>query len=436
MLEEKLRVNLATNAHIRHKLTAYDSILAEIASSEQRQHAKRAAREKINDQVQEIADSWRPKSRSNPQHRPGERRNRRTPAATRSTMTLERNRSRRKDQAKPRHTQEGREMKAAEEILELLRLEGAAAAARTRVEPSNNEEEALQQALQKLDLEPSGVSIGKYQRRRAAIRGDLERLKRDPTIQMPATRLADVLKMHRNEGGEIASLKISFTAQMDARPRVEAGGRAARRARRTVVRNRMNEEEAHREIIDSIKNFEFQKSHQRQIISSNEPSGTTKSHQRHIDSYMIAPVQKSKRLIPPKGELRQQSAKESEDALVVAGENDALYQKSSFKMRLEEEVRQLIADENENGSIAPGKDEALTSGQYATVDFANLDLPKHYTSPPGCVPGPTALKQGDRSERPLVIRQMVATQAGGYQPIVDNSAEGPLSERLEWMDIS
>ena len=54
-LEDKLKVQLAVNAHIRHRLTQYDSILA----VNKGQDAKLAAREKVHDQVQAIADSWR-----------------------------------------------------------------------------------------------------------------------------------------------------------------------------------------------------------------------------------------------------------------------------------------------------------------------------------------------------------------------------------------
>ena len=54
-LEDRLKVQLAVNAHIRHRLTQYDSILA----SDKGHDAKLTAREIVYDQVQAIAESWR-----------------------------------------------------------------------------------------------------------------------------------------------------------------------------------------------------------------------------------------------------------------------------------------------------------------------------------------------------------------------------------------
>ncbi len=84
-LENKLKVQLAVNAHIRHRLTQYDSILA----ANKGQDAKLAAREIVYGQVIEIADSWRATSFqvSNPKLR--------TSAPKSSAATLEANRQRR-----------------------------------------------------------------------------------------------------------------------------------------------------------------------------------------------------------------------------------------------------------------------------------------------------------------------------------------------------
>ena len=54
-LEDESKVQLAVNAHIRHRLTQYDSILA----ANKGQDVKLAAREMVHGQVQAIADSWR-----------------------------------------------------------------------------------------------------------------------------------------------------------------------------------------------------------------------------------------------------------------------------------------------------------------------------------------------------------------------------------------
>ena len=55
ILEDRIKVELAVNAHIRHRLTQYDSILA----ASKWQDAKLVAREMVHGQVQAIADSWR-----------------------------------------------------------------------------------------------------------------------------------------------------------------------------------------------------------------------------------------------------------------------------------------------------------------------------------------------------------------------------------------
>lgn len=86
-LEDKLKVQLAVNAHIRHRLTQYDSILA----ANKEPDAKLTAREMVYGQVQAIADTWR-----DPKPRILEPRN---PAAT-----LEANRQRRIRESEARRT--------------------------------------------------------------------------------------------------------------------------------------------------------------------------------------------------------------------------------------------------------------------------------------------------------------------------------------------
>ena len=61
-IEDRRKVQLAVKAHIRHRLTPYDSILA----ANEGQHDKRAARDMVYSQVEAIADSWRATS-SQPQ---------------------------------------------------------------------------------------------------------------------------------------------------------------------------------------------------------------------------------------------------------------------------------------------------------------------------------------------------------------------------------
>lgn len=55
ILEDNLKVQLAVNAHIRHRLTQYDSLMV----TNKGQDAKLKARETVYSQVQAIAGSWR-----------------------------------------------------------------------------------------------------------------------------------------------------------------------------------------------------------------------------------------------------------------------------------------------------------------------------------------------------------------------------------------
>ena len=61
-IKDRRKVQLAVKAHIRHRLTPYDSILA----ANEGQHDKRAARDMVYSQVEAIANSWRATS-SQPQ---------------------------------------------------------------------------------------------------------------------------------------------------------------------------------------------------------------------------------------------------------------------------------------------------------------------------------------------------------------------------------
>jgi len=233
--DEKLRVTLAVNAHIRHKLTTYDSILGDSLGSGPREYAKRAARDQVHDQVEAIADSWREDSKGGPKDNSRKSGTRLFSAAKNSAATLEDNRSRRKAQAKQRLTEDGREEKAIEEILKLLKLDDSADDTRTTL--ADREEKGLELALKSLDLdEDSALPLTRYQRRRAAIREDLLKIKRDPNHPMINKRLAQVLKMHRNDGENVTSLGSAAVARIDAQVTTTLGDRATTKAQRSAAR--------------------------------------------------------------------------------------------------------------------------------------------------------------------------------------------------------
>lgn len=57
-LDEKSRMTLAANAHIRHKFADNDPTLSTNVASAHNLDAERIARENAYDQVQAMADSW------------------------------------------------------------------------------------------------------------------------------------------------------------------------------------------------------------------------------------------------------------------------------------------------------------------------------------------------------------------------------------------
>ena len=226
------------NAHIRHKLTAYESILSATRNGERREDVKTAARDQVHDRVYAIADSWRGSARTN-HHKPMKRSKNSSSAAKTSATRLESHRARRQAQAK-RNDPFDPEAKAADKILNYLKLEDASGDSKSM--SINRQEKALELAMKRLNMgESSEVSSGRYQRQRIAIGEDLKKLKSDPYHPMPNTRLAKVLKMHRTNGDDIASLGEAVIVCVGAQARAKVDDRATRRARRTEARRREND---------------------------------------------------------------------------------------------------------------------------------------------------------------------------------------------------
>ena len=58
-LDEELKIELAVNAHIRHRFTEYDSLYTQMKVANVNGDMKKIARERVYDQVTNIAQSWR-----------------------------------------------------------------------------------------------------------------------------------------------------------------------------------------------------------------------------------------------------------------------------------------------------------------------------------------------------------------------------------------
>ena len=153
-LEDKLKVQLAVNAHIRHRLTQYDSILAANKGPD----AKLTAREMVYGQVQAIADTWRD-SKS------------RMPAPRNPAATLEANRQRRIRESEARRTT-ANEAQLLEEALGGLRLSENEREAAARIEAARRREQKKAEKVarrassgnkkkRKVDLHPHGEQKGR-----------------------------------------------------------------------------------------------------------------------------------------------------------------------------------------------------------------------------------------------------------------------------------
>lgn len=59
ILDEKIKIELAVNAHIRHQFTNYDSLYSQMKADNATGDLKKTARASVYDQVKEIAQSWR-----------------------------------------------------------------------------------------------------------------------------------------------------------------------------------------------------------------------------------------------------------------------------------------------------------------------------------------------------------------------------------------
>ena len=175
-LENRLKVQLAVNAHIRHRLTLYDSILA----ADEGQDAKLTAREMVYSQVQAIADSWRATS-----SRAGSLIHK-TSAPQGSAATLEANRQRRT----LRDTAQANEAQVLERALDGLCLNGKERGAGQR--PKAAQRHALKVARKKAK-----------EARKAAFRVTTRDQRRpnepDPSIKMTKAKRKEVLRLQKEQ---------------------------------------------------------------------------------------------------------------------------------------------------------------------------------------------------------------------------------------------
>lgn len=244
-LSDESRINLAVNAHIRHKLTAYDSILASARDNKGRENIKRAAREQVHHQIQLTADSWRRKKMVSPNEQPKNDEMKLGSAAGHSATTLASNRSRRKAQVEPRSSQTERQSKVVAEIPvdELLDI----VADQMEFPPAIPEGKGLESALQSLTLGKSRKKrLSKQQRRYAAIE-ELNKLSGDLNNQKVGRRLTRALKRHENKGSEMATPHSTSAVPADSQVRAKMNDRAIRRARRAAVRDEEKYREPNRE---------------------------------------------------------------------------------------------------------------------------------------------------------------------------------------------
>ena len=156
-LGDKIKVQLAVNAHIRHRMTQYDAILA----ANKGQDAKLAAREIVNGQVQAIANSWRATS-----SQAGDSESR-TPVPKDSAAILEANRQRRIRTSKAQTTTAS-EAQVLEEALNGLRINEKEREANGRMEATQR------RAQKKAEKLARKTFFGNKKKRRDALRLHIE----------------------------------------------------------------------------------------------------------------------------------------------------------------------------------------------------------------------------------------------------------------------
>ncbi len=168
ILEDKLKVHLAVNAHIRHRLTQYDSILA----TNKEQDAKPAAREMVYNQVQAIADSWRASRPS------------RTLRSSGSATILEDNRQRRNRRSEA-------QIKSADEAQILETALGG-------LQLNENEREAWTHAegAQRL-AQKKAQKVARRNRSARTTLNLLHQYERDPSIKLSKKEKKEVLRLQK-----------------------------------------------------------------------------------------------------------------------------------------------------------------------------------------------------------------------------------------------
>ncbi|KAF6231807.1 hypothetical protein HO173_010109 [Letharia columbiana] len=176
ILEDQLKVHLAVNAHIRHRLTQYDSILA----ANRGQDAKLAAREMVYGEVRAIADSWRATSSQTWNS------NSRTSVPRGSAATLEANRQRRTQQSIAQTTP-ANEAQVLEEALSGLHLNENQREVGARTE-------AAQRRAQKV-----AQKLARKGRFRETTRDLLRQYELDPSIEMTKNKKKGVLRLQMEQ---------------------------------------------------------------------------------------------------------------------------------------------------------------------------------------------------------------------------------------------
>ena len=238
VLGDELRFQLAVNAHIRHKLTPYESILSQVSKNRNPSEAKRAARNAVHDQIQEIADSWR-----GTMHIDNEL-TKRKPSYSAAAKASDARPiiAQFRHKARKNAKQAQREEKAREGILKFLSAENVAD--KTESGAIANDRRDLESIMNNLNLgADSEIRLTKHQRKRASILEDLEMLKRDPNHPMDDIRLGQVIKLHRNKGGDTTSLGSDAVARISRQVRAKLNDRAARREHRNTVREKRDHQQ-------------------------------------------------------------------------------------------------------------------------------------------------------------------------------------------------
>ena len=320
-LEEDVKIELAVNAHIRHRFTDYDSYFKQNKVDQQAPRFKAAARTRVYNQVKEIADSWRSK-----------------PSSTKSN-------------GQKRYSLRSKDSSSANKLRQSSQRMGGTQASKFHAKSSDSMDsltrvlgdvkfgdDGLERGFQNMNLDHNSRgreefiappvhnrgSRHKAERkanRKAEIKNELECLKADPQHPLTTGRMTAVLQQHKVQGGAAASLGSDIGAMVGA----EKAGRKPDEKRSLKIKDRKRRrEERARVLLGQYRlnpNVEMTRKQKTRVLRmQREESGLGKARSHHSTNN---PKRAKKKATPASRTREQGETAAGRDAKAEAVHNDS-----------------------------------------------------------------------------------------------------------------